>query len=119
MTLRPDQNVASIFVSTLFYGLYLATLFHCVRWLIFTDDGWRLRKRINWTMLTITLVLFVLSTLSRALVLQTTMVQVLNGSKPHPPPPPTSQIWNTTILLTLDVSCFGKFVNSKMKSKNV
>ncbi|KAF9477087.1 hypothetical protein BDN70DRAFT_995197 [Pholiota conissans] len=73
----PDsQNVGATFASALFYGLYLTTLFHCLRWLAFTDDGWSFRKQINWPMLSITLILFGLLTLSRAINLQNTMSQV-------------------------------------------
>ncbi|KAF8959370.1 hypothetical protein BDZ97DRAFT_1922901 [Flammula alnicola] len=98
MALPPDQDVASIFVGALFYGLYLATLFHCIRWLVFIDEGWRIRKKISWTMLIVTLTLWVLSTISRALELRNTMVQVVSESKPKPPPPPSGDIGSTTTL---------------------
>ncbi|KAF8185151.1 hypothetical protein BJ912DRAFT_973717 [Pholiota molesta] len=98
MALPPDQDVASIFVGALFYGLYLTTLFHCIRWLVFTDEGWKVRKRISWTMLSTTVALWVLATISRALELRNTMVQVVGESKPPAPPPPSGSIGSTTTL---------------------
>ncbi|KAM6489090.1 hypothetical protein JOM56_015502 [Amanita muscaria] len=46
----------------IFLGLYSASLMHCVRWLLFEDEGWRLRKKINWWLVTTTLLVFFLST---------------------------------------------------------
>lgn len=98
MALPPEQDVASIFVAALFYGLYLTTLFHCLRWLIFADEGWKIRKKIEWTNLSITVMIWVLATISRALELSNTMVQVANETKPKPPPPPPGSIGSTTTL---------------------
>ncbi|KAF5316815.1 hypothetical protein D9619_006885 [Psilocybe cf. subviscida] len=68
----PDQIVAIAFLVALFYGLYPATLFHCMRWLLFTDDGWELRgrKSIPWTKFFLTLAIFSMSTLDRGVQLK-------------------------------------------------
>lgn len=102
MTLAPDQNVGSIFAGALFYGLYLATLFHCIRWLVFTDEGWKIRKKISKSMLIITLSIWVLSTVNKALEIEYAMQQV------SPPPlVPFGTIkglpWGTVVVVSLDV----------------
>lgn len=58
-----DQNVAIVFIDALLYGIYFTTLLHCVRWLVFADEGWKLRRKmdIQWAMLLATLLLFFFS----------------------------------------------------------
>ncbi|KAM6492172.1 hypothetical protein JOM56_011896 [Amanita muscaria] len=57
---------------TIFIGLYFASFIHCVRWLLFEDEGWRLRKKINWMLVTTTLLVFFFSiALFCAVVMQT------------------------------------------------
>ncbi|KAM6492105.1 hypothetical protein JOM56_011829 [Amanita muscaria] len=46
----------------IFLGLYSASLIHCIRWLLFEDEGWRIRKKINWWLVATTLLVFFLST---------------------------------------------------------
>ena len=52
-----------VFVQAILYGLYVATFVHCLRWLIYTDDGWRRRDRVNKLMLTATILIFMLTTM--------------------------------------------------------
>jgi hypothetical protein len=52
------------------YGFYVATLIHCLRWLVYTNDGWKLRDRIdNKPILITTIVIFLLSTVNLVLTL--------------------------------------------------
>jgi len=83
MAPTPDQDVAIGFVMALFYGLYLATFFHCLRWHLFTDEGWTLRDRksIHWTMFGATCTLFALCTINRALELKKSMMQAADSSR--------------------------------------
>ncbi|KIL60085.1 hypothetical protein M378DRAFT_130858 [Amanita muscaria Koide BX008] len=46
-----EGDVVSIFVQAILFGLYLASLAHCLRWQLVDDEGWRLRTKINWAML--------------------------------------------------------------------
>jgi hypothetical protein len=57
-------------VQALLYGLYVATLVHCLRWLLYNDKDWSYRKDINWPMLAVTVVIFLLSTASLGLLLK-------------------------------------------------
>ena len=58
------------FVQTLMYGMYVTTFAHCLRWLLLDDEGWKIRRRINWSMLIISILLFLLSTTALALTIQ-------------------------------------------------
>ncbi|KAF9450648.1 hypothetical protein P691DRAFT_809931 [Macrolepiota fuliginosa MF-IS2] len=52
------SEIAVVFVGALAFGLYFATLLTCIRWLLFVDEGWRLRKTIRWTILSVTFFIF-------------------------------------------------------------
>lgn len=97
MPLPPSQVVGTLFVDGLFYGLYLSTLFNCIRWLVFTDEGWKVRKRISWVLLSITIALFMLSTTSKTLDIQDDMSQVINSSKPEPYLPPPGSVFQAKV----------------------
>ena len=58
------------FVQTLIYGIYITTLAHCLRWLLLDDEGWKSRRRINWFMLIISTLLFLLLTADLVLALK-------------------------------------------------
>lgn len=97
MALPPGQDVQAMFVVALFYGLYLSTLFHCLRWLIFTDEGWKIRKKISWTLLTVTVTLWALSTISKALQLLNT-IHIASDANQKPTDTPQGSIGSTTTL---------------------
>jgi hypothetical protein len=72
--MNPDQAfIVGAIVQALLYGLYLATLAHCLRWLLFDDEGWSRRKDINWRMLVIAVVIFLFSTAYLYMVAPTTV----------------------------------------------
>ncbi|KAF8178704.1 hypothetical protein BJ912DRAFT_1146192 [Pholiota molesta] len=101
-------NVPYTFVSALFYGLYLSTVFHCLRWLVFADEGRKTRRKINWAMVSITIVLWALSTTSRALDLRSSMIVVENQTTPAVDP-----LQSATMLLWMDVlSCTNAAVST-------
>lgn len=83
MAPTPEQDVAIGFVMALFYGLYLATFFHCLRWHLFTNEGWILRDRksIQWPIFAATCTLFALCTTNRALELKKSMMQAADSSR--------------------------------------
>ena len=65
-----QSYIYGIFVQALLYGIYVTTLAHCLRWLLLDDEGWTLRRKINWSMLTISVLLFPLLTTTLAFVLK-------------------------------------------------
>ena len=54
----------ALFTQAALYGLYVATLIHCLRWLVYTDEGWKRRDRVNKLMLTTTIIIFLCSTVN-------------------------------------------------------
>lgn len=55
----PDEEyTVAVTTQALLTGTYFATFLLCLRWLVFSDDGGTLRKRINWPFLIITVILF-------------------------------------------------------------
>ncbi|TFK41510.1 hypothetical protein BDQ12DRAFT_733035 [Crucibulum laeve] len=75
------EMVVALFTASIATGLYLSTLLHCLRWLLFTDEGWKIRKKISWPFLIATLSLLVLSTIHLSLALWETLEQVLQGNQ--------------------------------------
>ena len=61
--------LCATFVQALLYGIYFTTLAHSLRWLLLDDEGWKVRRRINWFMLIISILLFLLSTTDLVLTL--------------------------------------------------
>ena len=62
MNIQTTAPVVALFVQSIFYGLYSATFVHCIRWLVFVDDGWKFREKMNWFMILVTSLLFIFST---------------------------------------------------------
>lgn len=61
-------------MQALVTGVFLATFFVCLRWLVFSDDGKTLRKPIHRPFLTVAVALFVFSVTDLSLTLQTTLL---------------------------------------------
>jgi len=59
--------VVVLFVQAILCGLYITTFIHCLRWLIFADEGWKYRERINWPMLIATIIAFIFSSIALGL----------------------------------------------------
>ncbi|PPQ96834.1 hypothetical protein CVT26_006003 [Gymnopilus dilepis] len=78
------DRVLALFLAALATGVYLVTLFYCLRWLLFTDDGWRLRKKVHKTMLGGTLAIFVLSSIHLSLAAEGTYVDVRDEERGIP-----------------------------------
>lgn len=66
----PDIRVIAAFMNTFLYGLYVSTLAHCIRWLLFRYEGWKLRKQINIPLLLITIYSSIVVTVNAGMVLQ-------------------------------------------------
>jgi hypothetical protein len=58
-----QSYLVAIFTLALLYGIYLATVIQCFRWLIFTDEGWELRKNRNSFMTFAVIFIFITSTI--------------------------------------------------------
>jgi uncharacterized membrane protein len=62
-----EASVASLIIETFLYVVYLATLAYGLRWLVYDDEGKSVRKQIDWLMLSVTIVAFLLTTISLAM----------------------------------------------------
>ncbi|KAM6499697.1 hypothetical protein JOM56_005205 [Amanita muscaria] len=68
-----------VFIQALLYGIYLATFIQCFRWLIFADEGWKPREKINSVMAIATIFIFLTSTINLA----TTLVYEIDARRGH------------------------------------
>ena len=90
--------IVSLLLAGVATGLYLCTLFFCLRWLLFDDQGWRLRKKINWTLLMTTLFLFVLSTTHVTMAAKSTVILVQEDIRGVPPSPKLP--WTSVVMVS-------------------
>lgn len=72
----PDKSVVFAFTAALGLGFYLITFIFAIRWLLFADEGWRLRKVVNRPTVFVTLFTFVLTMVYTGLDLKGAMDQV-------------------------------------------
>ncbi|KAF8631869.1 hypothetical protein AX15_002139 [Amanita polypyramis BW_CC] len=72
-------TIATTIQATLF-GVYFTTFLLCLRWLLYVDDGWTVRKDIKWPWLIIAIVIFAFSVTDLALSLHGTLL-ALQGKK--------------------------------------
>ena len=79
MVPESEAFVIPLFVQAVMFGSYLATLVHCLRWIVYDDEGWKVRKKVNWGMLAITLFVFLSSTTNLGISLQMTLGFFSNG----------------------------------------
>ena len=76
-----EGDVVLTFVQAILFGLYLASLAHCLRWQLVNDEGWRLRTKINWAMLIIAILLFLVLTIDLAIRLHLTIDAVQGDAR--------------------------------------
>ena len=62
--------VYMVIVQAFLAGLYATSLVHCLRWLVFSDEGWRRRKQIDWPTLSVTVLVFILTYTSLVIMLK-------------------------------------------------
>lgn len=75
------DRIISLFIACIATGMYFVSFVHCLRWLVCTDRGWRIRKRFDWTTLSATLALFVLSSIHTSLAVITTVEAIRKVEK--------------------------------------
>ncbi len=72
----PEQSVAYAFSAALALGIYLATFVFTIRWTLFSDKGWKRRKYVNWPMVFVAVLIFVMTMAYTALDLKGTMDEI-------------------------------------------
>ncbi|KAF9443759.1 hypothetical protein P691DRAFT_678874 [Macrolepiota fuliginosa MF-IS2] len=73
-----DQEVAVVFTAALAFGLYFSTFLSCCRWLLFSDEGWRVRRDIKWPTVTVTVLIFGCNIIYLSWALHWTMVRTFH-----------------------------------------
>ena len=66
-------------MQALVTGVYFVSFLLCLRWLVFSDNGESLRRRISWPFLIITIILFAFSLTGFIISLQIGPVWVSEG----------------------------------------
>ncbi|KAM6499797.1 hypothetical protein JOM56_005305 [Amanita muscaria] len=75
----------TVFTQALLYGIYLATLISCFRWLVFTDEGWKPRQKINMVMTFATIFIFLMSTVNLVTALKYGLNEYINEDGSYKP----------------------------------
>ncbi|KAM6499963.1 hypothetical protein JOM56_005471 [Amanita muscaria] len=74
MLIEVQRAVVTITAQTFLYGIYLETFIQCLRWLIFIDEGWKPRDKINSLIMAFaTGFVFLTSTINLIVTLQYTL----------------------------------------------
>ncbi|KAM6504131.1 hypothetical protein JOM56_001074 [Amanita muscaria] len=74
-----EASVIATTLRAILFGIYMSTFFYCLRWLVFMDEGWTKRKDIKWGILTVTFVIFALSTADFGINLKGTLLSAAEG----------------------------------------
>ncbi|KAM6502913.1 hypothetical protein JOM56_002890 [Amanita muscaria] len=97
-----EGNVFATFLQAILFGLYLASLAHCLRWQILDDEGWRLRKKISWAMLIVAVLLFLFSTIDLAISLYMTIAAVQGDIRSYSYPWAVNTVLEISSMLITD-----------------
>jgi hypothetical protein len=68
------SNVIEVLVQVVLYGLNIASLVFCLRCIVWDDKEWKLCSKINWPLITITLPVFLFSTVNFGISLHMTLL---------------------------------------------
>jgi len=61
-----EAQIVALFMESVFYGIYLVSLFYCMRALLWSQVNRKMKNDINWPMLVVTLLLATFATLDVA-----------------------------------------------------
>ncbi|KAM6501663.1 hypothetical protein JOM56_001640 [Amanita muscaria] len=75
-----EIGLAAVFTQAALFGLYTLTLLHCLRWLLYQDEGWKLRDRTRWLMLVTTLILFAFAVVDLAISIHMSLLILAENS---------------------------------------
>ncbi|KAF9446594.1 hypothetical protein P691DRAFT_825444 [Macrolepiota fuliginosa MF-IS2] len=99
MDILLDQEISVVFVGALAFGLYFSTFLSCVRWLLFADEGWKVRRDIRWPTVAMTILIFGVNVVFLSWTLHWTMVKAWHATSnpgvPYQVPEWADIIWCT------------------------
>ncbi|KAF8956232.1 hypothetical protein BDZ97DRAFT_1763981 [Flammula alnicola] len=96
-----EKEIMVVFTESLLYGMYLITLAQCLRWQLFADDGRAARAQHNWSMVTITVLIFALTTVYMSVGLFKSTKIVRDAVHDIPSGPPGLVPWTTVVACTV------------------
>jgi hypothetical protein len=96
-----SDNVVTSFTSGLVYGLELVTFGYANRWLLLADEGWRIRKNINWPIVIITNLIWAMTTADAAVALHMPMAEMDFIQQGHLPSEYITPPWQAITLVSL------------------
>ncbi|KAF9473813.1 hypothetical protein BDN70DRAFT_997441 [Pholiota conissans] len=98
----PEKEIIIAFTGALSYGIYVLTLCYCLRWLLFSDEGWTARRNRKWSMVIISIAIFVLVTAYLAVGLYRNTKTIHDIINNIPANNPDGKIpWTSTVICVL------------------
>lgn len=95
------DRLIALFIAALCTGVYICTLLLSVRWLVFKDEGWSIRKRISKGFLAATLAIAVLSTVHIVLAVTTSVARIREAESPsHSTTPHQKVPWESVVMVS-------------------
>ena len=88
-----EADVSALFVEAVFYGVYLSTLLHCLRLLVYAHDEWKPLQLINWPLLALALAIWATSSLDLALSFRRSIARI-QGHYSAP-----TFLWSNTLMV--------------------
>ncbi|KDR79645.1 hypothetical protein GALMADRAFT_137439 [Galerina marginata CBS 339.88] len=101
LIINATDRFLAVFFAALATGIYLCTLAYCIRWLVYTDEGWKIRKRINKTMLSGTLSIFILSSIHTSFAVATSFETIRHMELGIVDDPNVALPWTAVVLCTM------------------
>ncbi|KAF9443761.1 hypothetical protein P691DRAFT_763984 [Macrolepiota fuliginosa MF-IS2] len=99
MDIPLDKEISVVFAGALAFGLYFSTFLSCVRWFLFVDEGWKVRRNIRWPTVAMTVLIFGVNVVFLSWTLHWTMVKawhaISNPGVPYQVPEWADIIWCT------------------------
>lgn len=97
--IRSTDRLIALFIAALCTGVYLCTLLLSVRWLVFRDEGWRIRQHINKGFLVATLTIAVFSTIHTVLAVTTSIANIREVESATPSTKPAEKVpWESIVM---------------------
>lgn len=95
------DRLIALFIAALCSGVYICTLLLSLRWLVFRDEGWSIRKRINKGFLAATLTIAVLATIHTVLAVTTSVAKIREVESATPSTKPDEKVpWESVVMVS-------------------
>lgn len=98
------QDIGTAFMNGLLSGIYFITFCYANRWLLFTSEGWKPRRRIQWTMFMVTNLIAALLLIDAVLDVYTPSAQMAFVEKGNNPTAWKDFTWDPILRVSSDHS---------------